>query len=271
MLRDLTVETLEETEKLLVALPAHALRDHRALQHVQRSEQRRRPVALVVVGHRSRAAALERQARLGPVQSLDLALLVHAQHKRVLGRIPVQAHNVPQLFHEPGVVAQLERLDQMGLQPVRHPDALDRRRTDALGPSHRTHAPVGLTGRLLVQRRFDHFTHDRLRERRLSATAGTIPGQPRRSVLREPTTPQQHRGPRNAEFRRNRPIGRALRRSEHDPATPDGALRRRRRLYPFLEKRSIALFDVKSFRWFPHERNTDELARDCQPMSETLH
>ena len=117
MLRDLTVETLEETEKLLVALPAHALRDHRALQHVQRSEQRRRPVALVVVGHRSRAAALERQARLGPVQSLDLALLVHAQHKRVLGRIPVQATTSRSFSTNLGSLLSLNVLTRWGFSP----------------------------------------------------------------------------------------------------------------------------------------------------------
>ena len=54
----------------------HALADDLAGGDVERGEQRRRAVALVVVRHRSGAALLHRQARLRAVERLDLALLV---------------------------------------------------------------------------------------------------------------------------------------------------------------------------------------------------
>ena len=41
--------------------------DDFALKHVQRSEQRRGPVAFIVMGHRAAASLHQRQARLGTV------------------------------------------------------------------------------------------------------------------------------------------------------------------------------------------------------------
>jgi hypothetical protein len=49
-----------------------------AVGRVQRGKQSRRSVALVIVRHGGAAAALQRQARLGTVQSLNLTLLVGA-------------------------------------------------------------------------------------------------------------------------------------------------------------------------------------------------
>ena len=54
----------------------HAAADHLAFEDVQRGEQRRRAVALVIVRHRAALAGLQRQAGLGAVERLDLALLV---------------------------------------------------------------------------------------------------------------------------------------------------------------------------------------------------
>jgi hypothetical protein len=53
--------------------------DDRAIEQAQGREQGRRAVALVVVGHCATAAFLHREARLGTVQGLDLAFLIHAQ------------------------------------------------------------------------------------------------------------------------------------------------------------------------------------------------
>ena len=77
VLRQLGLDGVEEADELLVAVSLHVAPNHRAVEHVQRREQRRGAVALVVVGHGRAPAALERQARLGAVERLDLALLVH--------------------------------------------------------------------------------------------------------------------------------------------------------------------------------------------------
>jgi hypothetical protein len=47
--RHRALDGVEKTEELLVAVALHALADHRAIEQVQRREQRGRPVALVVV------------------------------------------------------------------------------------------------------------------------------------------------------------------------------------------------------------------------------
>ena len=40
----------------------------------------------------------ERKQGLRPIQGLDLALLVHTEDQRVLGRVHIQAHNVAHLL-----------------------------------------------------------------------------------------------------------------------------------------------------------------------------
>jgi hypothetical protein len=45
-------DRVEEANELLVPVALHAAADHRALQHIQGSDQRCRAVALVVVRHR---------------------------------------------------------------------------------------------------------------------------------------------------------------------------------------------------------------------------
>jgi hypothetical protein len=51
-------------------------------------------MALVIVGPGSGAALLHRQARLGAVQCLDLALLVKREHQRPVRRVEVEANDI---------------------------------------------------------------------------------------------------------------------------------------------------------------------------------
>src|SRR5712691_6316674 len=74
--RGLAIDLVEETDEFLMPMAGHALADDAALQHVERGEQRRRAVALIVVRHRPAAALLHRQPWLGAVERLDLRLLV---------------------------------------------------------------------------------------------------------------------------------------------------------------------------------------------------
>src|SRR5262249_49221480 len=143
-------DLIEELDELLVTVPRHALRDQPALQHVQRGEQRRRAVALVVVGHRGAPAGVDRQTLLGAVQRLDLTLLVDAEDQRVLRRVEVEADDIEQLLGEVGVVAHLEGAVQVRLQPVGAPDPADQ---SMIGPERLgegARAPVGGVGGLLL-------------------------------------------------------------------------------------------------------------------------
>jgi len=76
----------QEAQELLVAVPGEALVDDLAGRHVQGSEEGRGAVPLVVVRHRTRSPLLQREARLGAVQRLDLALRVEGEDDRPLRR-----------------------------------------------------------------------------------------------------------------------------------------------------------------------------------------
>ena len=91
------LDGVEEADELLMAMALHVAADHRAVEHVHGREQRRRAVALVVVGHGSGAALLHRQAGLGAVERLDLALFVDRQDDGVRRRIDIEPDDVAQL------------------------------------------------------------------------------------------------------------------------------------------------------------------------------
>ena len=105
-----------------MAVARQALADHRAGQDIKRGEHRGGAVARVVVGHVARPAGIARQARLGAIQRLDLALLVNAQHHRTLGRVQDASPTTPtRLLLKPRNGRQLECLDADGLEAARGP------------------------------------------------------------------------------------------------------------------------------------------------------
>ena len=124
--RDRGLDRVEEADELLVPVPLHAPAQHRAVEHVQGREQRRRAVALVVVGRGRRPTLLHRQPRLGAVERLDLGFLVDREHDRVRRRVHVEPDHVAQLGDERRVPGELEGAHPMRGEPVRLPDALHR-------------------------------------------------------------------------------------------------------------------------------------------------
>src|SRR5439155_1507008 len=140
------LDPLKQAQKLLMAMAWHAVAQHLTAQYVQGREQSRGSMAGVIVRLPLGDSRTEGQNRLGTVQGLDLALLIHAQHQSFLRRIQVQADNVVQLVKEPGIGAQLEALYAMRLQTMRLPDAIDGRRTYPLGSGQRAYAPLRRSG-----------------------------------------------------------------------------------------------------------------------------
>ncbi|MBL8218040.1 MAG: hypothetical protein JNL62_02365 [Bryobacterales bacterium] len=57
-------------------------------------------MSLVVVGHGAASPFLHRQPWLGALQGLYLALLVHAQHKRLIRRIQIEADHIGEIVEE---------------------------------------------------------------------------------------------------------------------------------------------------------------------------
>ena len=163
------VDEPQEFEPFLVTMALHAFADHFAGGDIEDGEQRCRSMPFVVMGHRSRPPPLHRQARLSAIQGLDLTFLVDRQHQRPVRRIKIETNDVRHLLDEPLVVRQLERLDQMGLQTMRRPDALNARWTQRDPLGELAHRPMRARHRLLVQRHAnDPLDHAR-RQRRFAA------------------------------------------------------------------------------------------------------
>ena len=126
-----------------MAMARHAAADDRAVEHVEGGEQRGGAVALVVVGHGAGLARLQRQARLGAVERLDLALLIERQHQAVRRRLEVQPDDRLELGGEVGIARTLEGADAVRLQIVPGPDPLYRAQGDR---DHLRHGPAGPMG-----------------------------------------------------------------------------------------------------------------------------
>ena len=102
------IDPVQEPTKLRGAMAAMHFTDHLASRHIQCGEQGRGAVALVVVGATLDLTGPHRQDRLCPIEGLDLALLVCAQHQRPFGRVEVQADDIAHLLNQLRVGRQLE-------------------------------------------------------------------------------------------------------------------------------------------------------------------
>src|SRR5260221_5933114 len=95
--RNFRLDGVEETNELLMPVALHVAADHRTVENVQRGEERRRAMPLVVMRHRADASPLQRQSGLGAVKRLDLALFVYRQNNRVRRRIDLEAYPIAPL------------------------------------------------------------------------------------------------------------------------------------------------------------------------------
>ena len=219
--RDAALDLVEEADELLMAVALHVPADHGPVEHVQRREQRGRPIPLVVVRHAAGPALLHWQAWLGAVQRLDLGLFIHRQDHGMRGRIDIEAHHVGQLVHELRVVRELERAPAMRAQPVCFPDPPHRRGRDAHALRHRPQRPV----RCLVRRRLLGQPHDLGhlvgRRRRNAGRPGLVTQKAIDAFLHEPLLPAPDTGLRLARRRHDRGGAEPGVAQENDPGPPD--------------------------------------------------
>ena len=150
--RKLGVEPLEKLQELLMSVPGITLADHPTFDDLQGGKQRRGAVSMVVVRVRATTPEFERQTGLGAIQSLNLTLLIDAQHDRVLRGRQVDPDHIGELLQKLRITGELEAFAQMRLQPVILPGALNRVFADPLNAGHRARAPVRRTSRLGLKR-----------------------------------------------------------------------------------------------------------------------
>ena len=108
VVRRFLVDTVEEFDPFLVPMARHAHTDHVAGQRAQRREEGGGAIPLIVVRHRTGPPLLDRQPRLGPVECLNLALLIDGKHERLGRRVEIETDNLVELLCEMGVVAHLD-------------------------------------------------------------------------------------------------------------------------------------------------------------------
>src|SRR5215467_8594721 len=82
------------------------------------------------------------QDRLSAVQGLNLALLVNAEHQRMIGRVEIEAGNVSYLFHEERIVGELEGACTMGLNRKDLKQPVHGGFGDSTGPCRLPNRPV---------------------------------------------------------------------------------------------------------------------------------
>jgi hypothetical protein len=147
---------VEELPKLGRPVPTMALPSDFPGLDAQRSEERRGPVAHVIVRPPLDLPRSHRQQGLAAIQRLDLRFLVPTEHERAIRRIQIEPDDVPHFVDQDWIAGQFERLAAMGLEAKHPPDATDRALTQATARGHRTGAPVRRVARCRFERqRYD--------------------------------------------------------------------------------------------------------------------
>ena len=77
----------DEVDELLMAVARHAPAADLTFEDAEGSEQGRSAVALVIVGHGRAVAPLQRQAGLGAIEHLDLALFIDRDYNRMARQV----------------------------------------------------------------------------------------------------------------------------------------------------------------------------------------
>src|SRR5437660_3091479 len=190
VLRNASLDQPKKSEPFLVPMPPHTGGENRTIDRVECCEQRGRPVAFVVVCHRSASALLERKSRLRAVERLNLALLIDREHDRSLGRSEIQAHDVFELLGKVRVVAHLECTKQMRLQTMTLPDSSNRLFTDANRLRHRSRTPLRGPAWLLLGGLSHNRAHLCFAQRWLSARTRRIVRETVKTLLQKAASPE---------------------------------------------------------------------------------
>src|SRR6478672_8061838 len=139
---DFLVDLAQEGEPLLMAMARGGVGKHLAGKVVQGGKEGYRSVPVVVMGLGANVSLAQRQSGLGAFESLSLALFIAAEHQGLLGRVEIEAHDVPEFFLKPKVFGELEIAHPVGLQLLMgRPESLHARFAQAGFTGHSAHTP----------------------------------------------------------------------------------------------------------------------------------
>ena len=169
----------------------------------------------VIVGALLGLPRLHRQRLLGPIQRLNLGLLIDAEHDRVLGRVQIRPDNVGDLGDQLGIGRELERFGPPRLHPVMPP-----------GPQHRRGIHPQMIGQQ-PRRPMRHTEPGRRRCQRSGQDFGPVYGpwpsraplilQPSYSRAHIPVPPADHRRTRHPDLSGDLSVGDSIGGEQHDP------------------------------------------------------
>jgi hypothetical protein len=171
----------------------------------------------IIVRHRPGLARLERQARLGAIEGLDLAHFVDRQHDRMAWRGQIEADDVRELGDELGITAALEAAQPVRLQLVRGPDPLHRSQGQPGSLGHHATGPVGRLARRRAAGQSHHTLHHGVRRGRLARLSGPVAQQPVDAGLGEALLPAPDRRAADLSAAGNLRHAQPLGRGEDDP------------------------------------------------------
>jgi len=220
------IDPAEEGQEVPGAVAEHAVAGDQARLDVQRGEQRGGAMALVIVGHGGRASLLEGQPRLGPIQCLDLGLLVDAEHHGPIRRVEVEPDDVGDPILEQRDVRDLEPLHDVRLQTGIRPYAPHAPRRNAHRLGHHRAAPVRGIGRRLLHGLRDDFQPDLPRQGRHARGQCLVAFEPRHAFIEIPLLPAPDRRLRHSRPPHDLDGAPTVRRRQHDICPPDKLARR---------------------------------------------
>ena len=163
--RDAGFDGVQELPEFSGTMSLMQLPNDAARLHFQRSEERGRAMAAVVMRATLDLPRAHRQQRARAIQRLNLRFLIDAQDKRFVRGMEIQTDDIPNLLDEQRIGRQLERLGPMRLQAKGPPDAVHGAAAYPPRLCHGTRAPVRRVRRRRLQGLGDDLFNGRIRHR----------------------------------------------------------------------------------------------------------
>ena len=170
---DLALDFAQEGQPLLMAMTRGGMSKNLAREIVEGGKQSDRSVTVVIVSLGADMTLTQRQTGLTALEGLTLALLIATEQQGAIGRIEIEADNVPELLFKGQILGKFETLESMRSDCVSRPQTLHARFAQAGFPRHRPHAP-GSSARSLSSSQAQGRSDGRGRYCRLAPPPGSV-------------------------------------------------------------------------------------------------